>query len=122
MKVNPAFQHYSLNSLSTSGLQGRSAVGGERRIEVARSRMEGTAAWVDPRQLAQAVKEINDHLQLVRRNLEFSVDKDTRRIVVKVIDAETGEVVRQIPPDAVLELAKFLREREGKGLFLAQQA
>ncbi|GAB6068696.1 flagellar protein FlaG [Methylothermus subterraneus] len=116
MKINPAFRYAYL---STSVFQGR---GEERKTEVARPKAETAATrQVDPKQLQQAVKEINDHLQLVRRNLEFSVDKDTRQIVVKVIDAETGEVVRQIPPDAVLELAKFLREREGKGLFLAQQ-
>jgi flagellar protein FlaG len=119
MKIETAFHYYPATSTST----GRSVMGEERKVEGARP--EGEAALArrpELREIEQAVKEINDHLQLVRRNLEFSVDRDTQRVVVKVIDAETGEVVRQIPPDAVLELAKFLREKESKGLLLVQQA
>ncbi len=119
MKVNTAFHYYPTTSTSMS----RPVTGEEWKAEEIRP--EGEAAPArrpELQEIEQAVKEINDHLQLVRRNLEFSVDRDTQRVVVKVVDAETGEVVRQIPPDAVLELAKFLREKESKGLLLVQQA
>ncbi|MFN3919229.1 MAG: flagellar protein FlaG [Methylohalobius sp.] len=119
MKVDTAFRYYLATSTST----GRSVTGEEWKAKEARPEGEAIPARrPELREIEQAVKEINDHLQLVRRNLEFSVDRDTQRVVVKVIDAETGEVVRQIPPDAVLELAKFLREKESKGLLLVQQA
>ncbi len=76
-----------------------------------------------PEKVEQAVKQINDYLQSVQRNLQFSVDRDTNQIVVKVIDAKTGEVVRQIPPESALEMARNMaRTKPGQGLLLAQQA
>ncbi|BCX89078.1 flagellar protein FlaG [Methylomarinovum tepidoasis] len=75
-----------------------------------------------PEQVAQAVKQINDYLQTVQRNLEFSIDRDTRQVVVKVLDAESGEVVRQIPPESVLKLAKAMKESKEEGLLFAQRA
>lgn len=119
MKVDPAFRYPSV----TSAFSDR-PVRAEQETERKQPKAEHAASSIKLQQVEQAVKEINDHLQLIRRNLEFSVDKDTQRVVVKVIDAETGEVVRQIPPDAVLELAKFLREKEkgNDGVLLAQHA
>ena len=57
-----------------------------------------------------AVRDINGIAQTIRRELNFSVDEDLGRIVVKVMDHETKEVIRQIPADEVLALAKRLRE------------
>ncbi len=76
-----------------------------------------------PEKVEQAVKQINDYLQSVQRNLQFSVDRDTKQIVVKVIDAKTGEVVRQIPPESALEIARNMaRMKPDQGLLLAQRA
>ena len=59
-------------------------------------------------ELDDTISQLNDSLQNVQRNLEFSVDKDAGRIVINVKDKETDEVVRQIPSEEVLELAKNL--------------
>ncbi|BCX81408.1 flagellar protein FlaG [Methylomarinovum caldicuralii] len=84
---------------------------GERQAEAA----------PEPEQLEEAVKQINDYLQTVQRNLEFSIDRDTHKVVVKVLDAESGEVVRQIPPKSALELAKAMKESKEEGLLFAQR-
>lgn len=75
----------------------------------------------EPEKVERAVRQINDYLQVVQRNLQFSVDQDTKQVVIKVIDAATGEVVRQIPPEAVLEMARAMMKDDG-GLLFAQQA
>jgi len=79
---------------------------------------------VPPEKVEQAVKQINDYLQSVQRNLQFSVDQDTNQIVVKVVDAKTGEVVRQIPPESALEIARNMArmKKPDQGLLLAQRA
>lgn len=46
-------------------------------------------------------------------SLEFSVDADTNRIVVKVVDNETRELVRQIPMEEMLALAKAMNRLQG---------
>jgi flagellar protein FlaG len=46
-------------------------------------------------------------------SLEFSVDTDTNRIVVKVVDNETRELVKQIPMEEMLALAKAMNRLQG---------
>ena len=61
----------------------------------------------------QAAQKINEALQTVSQKLEFSVDKDTEAVVVKVMDKETGEVIRQIPSEELLKIAKALDKLQG---------
>ncbi|WP_268800291.1 flagellar protein FlaG [Pseudomonas huanghezhanensis] len=58
--------------------------------------------------LKVAVKEIEKFVQSVRRNLEFSIDEGSGKVVVKVIASETGEVVRQLPSAEALRIADSL--------------
>ncbi|MBC7454176.1 MAG: flagellar protein FlaG [Massilia sp.] len=62
----------------------------------------------DEQQVAQALKSINDVLQSRSPNLEFSVDNDSHRTIVKVVDKNTLEVIRQMPTQEALEIAKAL--------------
>ncbi|MBM3109055.1 flagellar biosynthesis protein FlaG [Pseudomonas sp. FFUP_PS_473] len=57
-----------------------------------------------------AVKEIEKFLASSRRNLEFSTDEESGRIVVKVIASETGELVRQLPSEEALRIAHSLSD------------
>lgn len=68
-----------------------------------------------------AVETINRAPNVSAHNLKFRVDNQTERVVVKVVDKETGETVREIPPEEVLAIAESI-ERYQKGLLLSQQA
>ena len=46
-------------------------------------------------------------------SLSFRFEKELNRVVVKVIDPETGELVREIPPESVIEALKQLRQAPG---------
>lgn len=72
-------------------------------------------------QLDAAVSKLNDYVQNVQRTLSFSVDKDTGMTVVKVIDTQTNELVRQIPADNVLKLAADI-DKQTANLFVKEQA
>lgn len=61
-------------------------------------------------QLKAAVQEIEKFVQSVKRNLEFSIDETSGKVVVKVIASDSGEVVRQIPNEEVLKLANSLND------------
>ncbi|OGT22444.1 MAG: hypothetical protein A2V90_09925 [Gammaproteobacteria bacterium RBG_16_57_12] len=81
---------------------------------------------MDDESLQQALNQINDLVQQLHRNLQFTVDKDTGRTVVRVIDAETDEVVRQIPSEELLAIARHIKESmegdELKGAFISDTA
>lgn len=59
--------------------------------------------------MAQTVERLNQLIQSVRRELHFSVDDTSGDTIIQVIDAETREVLRQIPGDEVLNLAERLQ-------------
>ncbi len=74
---------------------------------------------VSRKDLSELVEELSDLVQSVRRELEFSVDDESGRTVIRVIDSATGELVRQIPPEEVLTLVGRFREDQA-GLVMEQ--
>ncbi len=62
--------------------------------------------------LAAAIDHLNTNIQRLDRNLVFSLDKDSGDVVVKVVDSETHEVIRQIPNEDVLALARHIKQYE----------
>ena len=65
------------------------------------------------REVKQAVSDINKAMQFMSRELEFSVDTDSERTVVKVIDQQTREVIRQMPTKEALEIGRALEKVQG---------
>ncbi|MEK8090573.1 flagellar protein FlaG [Thermithiobacillus plumbiphilus] len=61
-----------------------------------------------PEAVKEAVRGVNEALRMLSRSIEFSVDEDTGRQLVKVVDQETKQVLRQIPSEEMLAIAKGL--------------
>lgn len=71
-------------------------------------------------QLESAVDDINSYVQTVSRKLQFTVDDSLPlgRMVIKVIDSDTNEVIREIPSAEALALAERINEQlEGTARF-----
>ena len=64
-------------------------------------------------ELEKALEEVNQRMQGAGRNLAFSLDEKANRLVIKVTNAKTGEVVRQIPDETILRIAHSLEELKG---------
>ena len=73
-----------------------------------------------PAQVAEAVKEANASLHSRTVGLRFEMDEDTDKLIVKVVDRESGEVIRQIPSEEVVRIAKVLGE--APGLLVSREA
>lgn len=58
----------------------------------------------------QAVTSIQNFMQTIRRDLNFSLDDSTGRMVIKVTDSTSGDVIRQLPSEEALRLAESLEE------------
>ncbi len=69
--------------------------------------VEGTAS------MDQVVSGLNQLVQNLHRNLQFSIDDESGQTVIKVIDNETQEVVRQIPSEEIMRLRRRLEEASG---------
>ena len=73
-----------------------------------------------PTQVEEAVREVNASLQSRSVGLQFEVDEDTDKLIVKVVDRASGEVIRQIPNEEVVRIAKVLGK--APGLLVSQSA
>ncbi len=80
----------------------------QRQKAAADVQRDAPVAKQDARSVDQAVSELREFVQNVRRNLDFQVDDVTGRVIVKVIDANSNEVIRQIPSEEMLALAQRL--------------
>lgn len=65
------------------------------------------------KRLDQAVQRLNEQMQNGQRELGFSVDNKTDKLIVKVTNKETGELVRQIPAEAVVKMAQSIDSLKG---------
>lgn len=74
------------------------------------SESEGAEKPVTRAELEKAMSNIQEFVQSVRRNINFSLDEGNGRVVVKVTDASSGDVIRQIPSEEALKLAENLSE------------
>lgn len=72
---------------------------------------QGRALSAD--EIAAVVKELNAAMKIVNTNLSFSVDSVTKKTVVRVVDAQTQEVIRQIPPEEMLRISERITELLG---------
>lgn len=74
----------------------------------------------DAKQLNEALDTINQKLQDSDQQLRFALDKDSGRMVVRVVDTATDQVIRQIPSEVAIQIGQSLEKLQG--LLVRQQA
>lgn len=112
-------------SIMREGVQVASNVKSEMEIKTQQSEIKDFAKILEKKRIEdkdkqqlefpkknveKAVSDVNQFFQAEHRKLSFSVNEVTKNIVIEVKDAETNEVVRQIPPEYVVKLAEQLNE------------
>ncbi len=68
-------------------------------------------------ELDDAVSQLNNYVQNVQRDLQFEVNNELGQTVVRVVDQQTQEVIRQIPDEVAMRLAENLQQDEPLTLF-----
>lgn len=80
----------------------------------------GAVEEATPEQIEIAVREVNASLETRSISLQFEIDKDTDKVIVKVVDLTNGVVIRQIPTEEVVRIAKVMGK--APGLLVSHQA
>lgn len=100
---------------ATSAQDANATAGGARTAEA-----DATTSVPPSRDaLLQAIDEVQKVITPVAQNLRFSIDQDTGQTVVKVVDAQTDQVIRQMPSEEVLAMSKAIDKL--KGLLVQQK-
>lgn len=71
--------------------------------------------------VSEAVGKLNEYVQAIRRELKFSIDEKSGRTVITVLDSQTKEIIRQIPPEEVVSLSRNLGKKENDGVIISAQ-
>lgn len=72
----------------------------------------------DEQALERAVARVREVFQSADSRLVIEIDRDLNRVVVKIVNGQSGQVIRQIPPEELLDLAR--RFDGAKGLLLKE--
>ena len=60
-----------------------------------------------------AVRQANKYIKPVSDSIQFTLDHDSGKLIVKVVDLETAKVIRQFPSEEMLALAKAMDKLQG---------
>jgi len=71
---------------------------------------QNSAKSVPPEEILDKIKALTDDGAF---SVRFEKDQKTDKLVVRVVDSKSGDVIRQIPPEDVLELSKSLEKLQG---------
>jgi len=63
--------------------------------------------------IQKAVEKANKAMQIQGRSLEFKIHEKTNEIIVRIVDTETKEVVREIPSEKILDMFASMLEQAG---------
>lgn len=100
---------------------GGTAPDGAERKTAAPAPTQHSPAQASTAELETAVATINQAMRQSNRNLEFSLDTDTRKTVVKVVDTNTGELIRQFPSEKALAISRSIEQFQ-QGILLTHKA
>lgn len=104
----------STEKVSESQGRGRGAT------SLASADFESRRKSVSEEELKDVVSQAQELLNQTESRIQLAVDRDLQQVVIKVIDRESGQVIRQIPPEEMLELQRFFQDRSG--LLLSEEA
>lgn len=114
MNIN-AIGGYSSSNPVVRSPRGDSAAQGESAalpVSAQADNKQPSSSSVEPARqpVEEAVSSIKEFAQSIQRNLNFALDDSSGRVVIKVTDGMSGDVIRQIPSEDALRLAESLEE------------
>jgi flagellar protein FlaG len=72
-------------------------------------------------QLQSSVERLNQAMKQSNTNLQFSIDSDSKRMLIRVVDTNTGDTIKQIPSKEVIAISQAIDQFQ-QGLLLRQKA
>ena len=88
-------------------------VAGNKSREAVLPEVQGGTDLSSVEELAGAVDQLNEYLEATHRGLRFSIDDISGRTIVRVVDTETDEVIRQMPSEEMLTVIRHFSEISG---------
>lgn len=101
------------NASSQIAIDKTTSPGGLKPVVGAETKVDVKPVVVNKTDLETAVKKLNELVAPALQTVQFSLDDQTERMVVKVVDTVSKQVLRQIPNEEVLAMSKTLDKLQG---------
>jgi flagellar protein FlaG len=88
--------------------------------ELPETQAKAEVAPPEREKVEEAVSRMKEYVQQTERSLDFQLDEDSGKTIIRVYDKQSSELIRQIPSELALELAQKLNDEEPSLLFSAQ--
>jgi len=85
----------------------------EGKEEAEEKNLNNDNMQVTEEQVIKAIEQANKSLELTQTRFEFSIHEKTKEIIVRVYNKETGELIREIPPEKILDIVAKIWELAG---------
>lgn len=72
-----------------------------------------TDVVVEDKKIIDAIEKANKQLEIKGTSLRFSIHKITKQIMVKIVSDETEEVIKEVPPEKILDMVADMMVRAG---------
>lgn len=103
----------TLSELKQAEAASAEAKQAENRNSEQKSEESGNQAKLTRKDVEEMVEALEDFANTVQTRLNFSIDDDTEDVVVKIMDKETDEVIKQFPAEEILELREKMQDLSG---------
>jgi flagellar protein FlaG len=70
-------------------------------------------ASVKPEDVQGEIEKLNRMVKVYNNKINFDIDSKTNQVVVKVVNGETDKIIRQVPPDEIINLSQRMDELRG---------
>jgi len=99
-------QNQAVNEKSVNNKQEKKANDGQKN-------KENVKQQISEGEVIKSIESANEKIQIYNTRLQFSIHEKTKEIMVKVLDSRTEEVIREIPPEKILDMVAKIWELAG---------
>jgi flagellar protein FlaG len=116
MSVDPVRMdpHRNVNSMNVKNVQTESLKQLQLNVEKASEEPKKQQEDLDLSKAMDSLKKTFERLsRFFKTEAQFAIERELNMIIIKIKDRDTGEIVRQIPPEVAVKIAKNLQELMG---------
>ncbi len=116
MSVDPVRMdpHRNVNSMNVKNVQTESLKQLQLNVEKASEEPKKQQEDLDLSKAMDSLKKTFERLsRFFKTEAQFTIERELNMIIIKIKDRDTGEIVRQIPPEVAVKIAKNFQELMG---------
>ncbi|MFN3134678.1 MAG: flagellar protein FlaG [Candidatus Kryptonium sp.] len=85
----------------------------EAKVPVSEEIVNENKASLSIEEIESVIKELNQFIRIFNTKIAFEIDRETKKTILRIVDVETNEVIRQIPPEELLKISRRISELLG---------